>query len=121
MLTDATPGVYAEIELDLAAGAWGPALVVELREPERRIRVELDGSFRIEGRCGAPLELGAGATLTLGARVDIPLVAHVLRESTLPEPIDGVIVVDERSAPAVVAEIRNALRRLSVDCDEDDR
>ena len=120
MLTDATPGVYAEIELDLAEGAWGPALLVELREPERHIRVELGGAFRIEGRCDVPLELGAGATLTLDARVDMAAVAHVLRERELPAPIDGLIVVDERSAPAVVSEIRSALRRFSVDCDDDE-
>jgi hypothetical protein len=67
-----------------------------------------------------PLELGAGATLTLDARVDMAAVAHVLRERELPAPIDGLIVVDERSAPAVVSEIRSALRRFSVDCDDDE-
>lgn len=120
MLTDATPGVYAEIELDLAEGAWGRALVVELHEPERHIRVELGGSLRIEGRCDVPLELGAGATLTLDAHVDVAAIAHVLRERTLPAPIDGVILVDERSAPLVASEIRTELRRFSVDCDDDD-
>lgn len=118
MLEGATPGVYAEIELDLAGGVWGPALLIELHEPMRHIRIELEGAFRVEGRCDAPLELGAGATLVLDAHVDVAAIAHLLRESVLPEPVDGVILVDERSAPMLLSEIREALRRFSMDCDD---
>lgn len=120
MLTTATPGVYGEIEIELATGAWGPGLELVLVEPDRRIELVLEQRVEIEGRCGAPVELVAGSTLAFHARLDLASVAHVLRERALPAPVDGLIRVDADTAPAVVSEVVEELRRLELDCGEDD-
>jgi hypothetical protein len=122
MLTTATPGVYGEIEVELVRGAWGPGLELVLLEPGRRIELVLDQRVELEGRCDAPVELRAGGTLGVRARLDLASVAHVLRERDLPAPIDGVVHVDAESAPAVISEVIEELGRLELECnDEHDR
>lgn len=120
MLTTATPGVYGEVEVELVRGEWGPSLELVLAEPDRLVELVLDQPLEIEGRCSAPVELVAGGTLGFRARLDLASVAHVLRERELPAAIDGVIHVDAESAPEVVSEVIEELRRLEVACDEDD-
>ncbi len=120
MLEGATPGVYGEVEVEAGAGAWGAGLDLVVREPTRQIAVRLDESIRIEGRCDTPLELAAGHTLGARLRVDVGGVAQALREADLPPPIEGVIRVDAASAPDLVLEIREHLRRAELDCDDVD-
>jgi hypothetical protein len=55
MLLEATPGVYAEVELGASSGAWGPSIVMELTQPEGRVRLVIDEPLELEGRCDAPL------------------------------------------------------------------
>ncbi|MBX7193127.1 MAG: hypothetical protein K1X94_13825 [Sandaracinaceae bacterium] len=115
-LPDAPPAVYGEVELFLGPGAWGPAMVFEIQEPSRHIVLELDRRVELEGRCDMPHELGTSGGLGMTVNVDIALIAHVLRESELPAPVDGVIHVDATSAPAVIAEILASFERLELEC-----
>ena len=118
MLTSVAPAVYAGLEVDLAPGAWGSALVLHLREDERRIELTLTGPLTLVGRCDSPVALEPGRELALRAELDTTEVAHLLREAVLPAPIDGVIRVDASSAPALIERVSMELRELRLECDE---
>jgi len=118
MLASAAPAVYAGVEVDLGGGAWGSALVLRLREGEQTIEVTLAGPLTLVGRCDSPIALEHGRELALRAELDTTEVAHLLREATLPAPIEGVIRIDASSAPALLEQVSMELRELRLECDE---
>jgi len=120
MLASAAPAVYGGVEVDLGPGAWGPALVLRVQEPERTIELTLDGPLTLTGRCDSPVALDPGRQLALRVQLDAASIADFLREAPLPEPSGGVIRVDARSAPSLIPDILERLGDLRSECDESD-
>ncbi len=120
MLEGATPAVYGSVQLELGSGAWGSALALRLRDGEDTIEVILDEPITVEARCGMPVALIAGGQLWLTTTLDLGALVEVLRESSLPDPVDRVIRIDATTAPALVTSLAARLREAQLDCEDPD-
>lgn len=117
-LVGAVPATYSSVQLTLSGD---PALELRLTEGETTWELVTRGPIVAEIRCDLPVVLPPEGALGISVALDLGELHVALREAELPPPIDGVVRVDETTAPALVAELEAlAAEHWQVECDDDD-
>jgi hypothetical protein len=107
---DAVPATYGAARVQLDEGAWGHAVELRVREGDTTWHLLADEPVVIDARCAVPVQLDPDGTVEIAASIDLGEVHQHLRESGLPRPADGTIVVDRERASAVLDEVLAELR-----------
>ena len=119
---DAAPATYSALSARLESAGVEPAFrmrVTELGQPSIEL-VDL-GPIDLDLRCESPGSLEPMGRVTLRAALKLGELHGALRSSSLPAPVDGVILVDQASAPEVVSRLRELLlEHWEVSCGVDD-
>lgn len=112
------PASYSAVVLTLAGGAHTVDLEVDDSEIGR-VHVVYDAPVEWMARCSSGVPVGVGEGLGMAVTLELDGPWEDLREATLPPPTDGVIEVDETSAPGVARALVEAIgRSLVAECDE---
>ena len=100
-LADATPATYARVSMHLAPNGSAPSFALRIVEAgmARTFDVRLTTALDVEARCATPVVLVPGGTARLRVTLPIREIAKELDEGMAPEPIDGVVAIDESAAP----------------------
>ena len=102
-----TPATYGRIVMEVGPGSWGPAFEW-IRDGDPRVVVRSTRSVVIDARCDQALSLGPGSSGELELELDAESMASVLDDEDLPEPTGGDLLINEDSAPDVLAEVEEA-------------
>lgn len=97
-LAPIAPASYSAVVLRLAGSPTSVELEVD--DPEiGPVRVRYDGPLEWMARCSEGVPVGVGERLDVGVSLELDGPWEDLREAELPEPIEGRIEIDARSAP----------------------
>ncbi len=101
------PGLYSAVDIELAGDT--AVLQATLHAEARTFLVRTDGALSLSARCeqGQPITVLGTLRISVDLAFD-ELLTAVLRHP-LPAPVDGVVVVDEVSAPEAVDDFRRTL------------
>lgn len=108
-ILDAAPATYARVTIRIAPSGMTPAFAMRIAEASRTFDVRLETPLDVETSCAAPVVLGPRGSARLQITVRIHELAQQLDESTVPEPVDGVVHVDEDTAPEAASALLGKL------------
>jgi len=104
--------------MHLAPSGSAPAFAMRIAEATRTFDVRLTTPVDVEARCASPVVLAPGGSARLRVAVRLHELAGQLRESSVPEPVDGVVHVDEDTAPDAASALLDKLRdAFELSCD----
>jgi hypothetical protein len=114
------PGLYSAIDIELGGGA--PVLEATLHTAGQTFVIRMSGALSLSARCEHGQPITVAGTLRIGVDFALDGALAALSHHPLPPPIDGVIVVDETSAPDAIADVRRTLAAsIHAECAVDER
>jgi hypothetical protein len=113
------PGLYAAIEIELGGDA--PVLEAMLHNATQTFVIRTSGALSLVARCEQGQPITVSGTLQIGVDFALGGAIAALARHPLPAPVDGVVVIDETSAPEAIADFRSTLAAsIHAECTHED-
>lgn len=101
------PGLYSAIDIELAGDS--PVLEATLHTPTRTFVIRTNAALSLSARCEEGQLIAVFGTLRVGVDFALGDLVTAVSRHPLPTPVDGVVVVDDTSAPEAIEDVRRTL------------
>ncbi len=117
-LSPAPPATYGRLTAHLESGDWGPALELHFGGDDHALMVVDLHDTQIDARCNPVVTLLPGGELRMHLVLDASALYAAMQDVGLPDAQDGVVEVDDDTAPDAIAAVESRLpSAISLRCE----